>query len=495
MTRSAWAVILLAAASGCRHVPPPTDPFLRTTVPPPATTQFAAPGAVDSYSGTTRGTGPSPSSGVSGSGSAATPPSAGTAPPTYQIPPKDKFAPAGGFHYQQGAVERPPANGTLTANLTARIDPEVDQLLDGPGEAARAAPANTLATAGPDSAHSAEPWAETDETSEAAESAGPSSGESLLAETTTGGIDTAATLGESAELVAFEYTADRREAEITGEPEPANVQGAWPARPTLRILAASSDDTSPSHDESSEASVSSRSGEETLSASVVVAETPPMSPRAETWESPTESGAQVQVDRPAKATTRLVVRTASDTSFADTDRTSPDSALKDSIEGRHVRLAAHFSGSTADGQPTEQRAQAWTSSAPASHSRTDQAPANWQPLTSVGPPSASDTNPTVLEAVSPGVRRFGFNPGYESLRGRLEYSHSRRQWKLRYIPVDGQTDAYGGSVVIANPGLLEGAQPGDLVEVHGTVIGDATPGRGFSPGYQLTAATRLSAAE
>lgn len=93
------------------------------------------------------------------------------------------------------------------------------------------------------------------------------------------------------------------------------------------------------------------------------------------------------------------------------------------------------------------------------------------------------------------VERFAFDPRYEWLRGRLEYSHSRRQWKLRYIPIDGQTDRYGGSVVIANPGALDDARPGDLFEVHGTLVGDAKPARGFSPGYQLSAATKLSSAD
>ncbi|MDZ7617026.1 MAG: hypothetical protein U1E05_08480, partial [Patescibacteria group bacterium] len=47
----------------------------------------------------------------------------------------------------------------------------------------------------------------------------------------------------------------------------------------------------------------------------------------------------------------------------------------------------------------------------------------------------------------PPAGQYGFDPSYAWLRGRLEYSQVDRRWKLRYIPVDGNTDQYGGSVV------------------------------------------------
>jgi hypothetical protein len=85
---------------------------------------------------------------------------------------------------------------------------------------------------------------------------------------------------------------------------------------------------------------------------------------------------------------------------------------------------------------------------------------------------------------SAGQQQFGFDPSYQSLRGRLEYSQSARQWKLRYIPIDGQTDQYGGSVVLPSSGLLEGYKSGDFVNVQGAVSQTASS-RGYSPSYDL----------
>jgi len=86
--------------------------------------------------------------------------------------------------------------------------------------------------------------------------------------------------------------------------------------------------------------------------------------------------------------------------------------------------------------------------------------------------------------------RYGYDPKYQWLRGRLEYSQIDRRWKLRYIPIDGQTDRYGGSVILADEKLLAGCERGDFVEVQGRV-GKHDPRKGFAPEYKVSALKRL----
>ncbi len=85
---------------------------------------------------------------------------------------------------------------------------------------------------------------------------------------------------------------------------------------------------------------------------------------------------------------------------------------------------------------------------------------------------------------------YGHNPDYKQLRGKLEYSQIDRRWKLRYIPIDGRTDRYGGSVVLTDTSLLSGCERGDFIEVHGQ-IGRHDPKRGFAPTYQADEVKRL----
>ncbi len=80
---------------------------------------------------------------------------------------------------------------------------------------------------------------------------------------------------------------------------------------------------------------------------------------------------------------------------------------------------------------------------------------------------------------------YAYDPSYGWLRGRLEYSASQRQWKLRYIPIDGATDQFGGSVVLADGAATQGLRAGDFVTAQGRVVGASAPGRGFSPRYEV----------
>jgi hypothetical protein len=82
---------------------------------------------------------------------------------------------------------------------------------------------------------------------------------------------------------------------------------------------------------------------------------------------------------------------------------------------------------------------------------------------------------------------YAFAPDYAWLRGRLEYSQNSRQWKLRYIPIDGQTDRFGGSVVLGNSPTLEAVKPGDMVSVQGSLAARASIPGSFSPLYQINA--------
>ncbi len=72
-----------------------------------------------------------------------------------------------------------------------------------------------------------------------------------------------------------------------------------------------------------------------------------------------------------------------------------------------------------------------------------------------------------------------------ALRGRLEYSQSSRQWKLRYIPIDGATDSYGGSVILPSSPALSAFKAGDLVAVRGSLAGQTVATRDYSPLYEL----------
>jgi len=85
---------------------------------------------------------------------------------------------------------------------------------------------------------------------------------------------------------------------------------------------------------------------------------------------------------------------------------------------------------------------------------------------------------------------YGHDPAYGRLRGKLEYSQIDRRWKLRYIPIDGKTDKYGGSVVLADPALLSGCERGDFVEISGR-LGGQDPKNGFAPTYHPAEVKRL----
>jgi hypothetical protein len=88
---------------------------------------------------------------------------------------------------------------------------------------------------------------------------------------------------------------------------------------------------------------------------------------------------------------------------------------------------------------------------------------------------------------------YGYDPAYGWLRGKLEYSQIDRRWKLRYIPVDGETDKFGGSVVLPGAKALAGCERGDFIEVRGR-LGPQASNDGYAPTYEVAELKRLSEA-
>ena len=87
---------------------------------------------------------------------------------------------------------------------------------------------------------------------------------------------------------------------------------------------------------------------------------------------------------------------------------------------------------------------------------------------------------------------FGYDPQYGWLRGRLEYSQVDQRWKLRYIPIDGTSDQYGGSVILPDAKLLSGYERGDFVEVHGQLGRPDSRKPNLAPSYQVAEIKRIA---
>lgn len=62
---------------------------------------------------------------------------------------------------------------------------------------------------------------------------------------------------------------------------------------------------------------------------------------------------------------------------------------------------------------------------------------------------------------------FGFDATYSWLRGQLQFYPETGYWGLRYVTLNTAPDSYGGVVVINNPEVLVGVQPGDFLLIQG----------------------------
>jgi len=106
-----------------------------------------------------------------------------------------------------------------------------------------------------------------------------------------------------------------------------------------------------------------------------------------------------------------------------------------------------------------------------------------------GSEPAGVTTAAAAEAVSP-RSHYGHGPDYSWVHGKLEHSQIDGRWKLRYIPVDGQTDRYGGSVVVADPSVLSGYERGEYLELRGRLAA-SDPEGGYAPLYEVAEVERL----
>lgn len=88
-------------------------------------------------------------------------------------------------------------------------------------------------------------------------------------------------------------------------------------------------------------------------------------------------------------------------------------------------------------------------------------------------------------AYAAGSLRYDRAEDYSWLSGRLEYSPTGDQWKLRYIPIDGATDDYGGSVIVADEAAVRDYRSGSFVTVYGQVEGRNADARVFAPYYRV----------
>lgn len=121
------------------------------------------------------------------------------------------------------------------------------------------------------------------------------------------------------------------------------------------------------------------------------------------------------------------------------------------------------------------------------------AAAGWTAHTSSSPPQAGSPGSTAKSAIAGQMGGYGYSEDYSSLKGRIEYSATARQWKLRYIPRDAsehKIDNFGGSVILANNDLLQGYSTGEFVRVEGRLTGHEGAAHSFAPSYQVVRIAR-----
>jgi hypothetical protein len=80
---------------------------------------------------------------------------------------------------------------------------------------------------------------------------------------------------------------------------------------------------------------------------------------------------------------------------------------------------------------------------------------------------------------------FGFDATYGSLRGQLQYYPQSGHWGLRYVSLNSAPDPYGGVVVINNPEVLGGVQPGEFLLVQGLLETEDNFDGTFLPLYTI----------
>jgi hypothetical protein len=131
MKRPCAVLFAAAVLAGCRTAQPTTNPFMRTTVPPPATGQGAPVIPADPYAAP-QAMPPAVSPAVPVAPPVAAPPPFAAPPVT--APPRDKYSPPGGsFQYNQSSIDRSKSDAerdqalVRTAAGTSAIAPDTSR--------------------------------------------------------------------------------------------------------------------------------------------------------------------------------------------------------------------------------------------------------------------------------------------------------------------------------------------------------------------------------
>ncbi|HEX4143561.1 MAG TPA: hypothetical protein VHY91_08515 [Pirellulales bacterium] len=458
----ACAVALVAALAGCQsqqtNSGDPFLPFMRTRVPPPGTNVPA-----DSYYQGAPATSAPP---------ATMPPPAGApaAMPSSMRSQPDKYAPPGGYNLPQSSIDRSkvnnPATGEVKAGGTAiarrslakpnhgqsTVDTQLTADKVTAPTAAAAAAGATVATADQetppaDLLAAAKP--EQSPPENAADASADSSTEMSDAQASDGA---AVAFAETPDPAENEAAADETHGEEADQGTPLAHGHQWSAgsapeqtvaasNSTLRIVAA---DEEPSGD--------GPAGDSDAGSNV-----------------PGESDLAIRID--AGDANEAAASPASNDDVARTGGAEPTQPMIWSNPPQASPI-----GST---EPTDQSTTLAMASPEAAVIQT-----GWNEPAAATPASAAGTAQAGGSAARTN-QAYGYDPSYGWLRGRLEYSASQQQWKLRYIPIDGATDQFGGSVVLADGAATQGLRAGDFVTAQGRVVGASQPGRGFSPRYEV----------
>jgi hypothetical protein len=411
MSRSLVFALLVACGLGCQGQ---SNPFMRTTVPPPAT-GVGAP--TDPYYNNSGRSQPPPVS-------TAAPGPVPTAP---VVPPPDKrFTQPGGFNFPQGSVIHRKA-----------VDPASDDFRTGTTAIARAARPRSMIGGG---SHTQIADAGPEQKAHANELPSESSREVVQASASEEPSDDAS--GDPAASPAAEVATVEPQSEVGSESEPAadatQAAGSEAGAATMKIVA--------SEDAAAKDAESELAPDDSKSPFTAV----------------------------AKAPTSLTVAPPTASSTAPSEAT----------------IAA-----TAGNQPSEGAGQARFYY----DRKHDLHPAKAQRVAFLGDAASTANNAVFAEATAAnggidgepdGASAYAFHRQYQWLRGKLEYSSTAKRWKLRYIPIDGTTDQFGGSVVLPSSSLLDGMHSGEMVTARGTPgVTPAEHGR-FAPLYQLSALER-----
>jgi hypothetical protein len=88
---------------------------------------------------------------------------------------------------------------------------------------------------------------------------------------------------------------------------------------------------------------------------------------------------------------------------------------------------------------------------------------------------------------------YGRAADYSRLKGKLEYSAARKQWKLRYVPIDsvGLMDENGGSVVLTGLPDMTQFHDGDFAAVEGALGKRASDAKDFAADYKVRQIQRV----